>query len=77
MQGSARSGSKSRGHTIMLGRGHVHAPRALDYGEIDAPCKMTYSRMAFFSRPCDSCETRAKIAAHVHAQQLQLSEEHD
>ena len=49
--------------------------RALDYGEIDAPCKMTYSRMAFFSRPCDSCETRAKIAAHVHAQQL--SEEHD
>ena len=31
---------------------------------------MTYSRMAFFSRPCGSCEARAKIAAHVHAQQL-------
>jgi hypothetical protein len=44
--------------------------RPLDYGETDHPCKMTYSRMAFSSRPCCSCEAGAKIAAHVHAQQL-------
>ena len=44
--------------------------RLLHYGAIDDPCKMTYSRMAFFSRPCDSREARAKSAAHVHTQQL-------
>ena len=26
--------------------------RPLQYGENDDPCKMTYSRMAFFGRPC-------------------------
>ena len=29
-----------------------HAPPASLYGERDEPWKMTYSRMAFFSRPC-------------------------
>ena len=51
MQGSARSGSTSPGHAVIHGGGHVHA-LPLHYGESDDPCKMTYSIMAFFGRPC-------------------------
>ena len=41
--------------------------RPLQYGESDDPSKMTYSRMAFFGRPCSFCKGRAKILVHARA----------
>ena len=50
----------------------VHV-RTLHNGESDDPCKMTYSIMAFFSRPCSSCKARAKKNFRIHAKIMTLT----
>ena len=37
------------------------------YGESEDPTKMTYSKMAFASRPCGSCCSSARTTRHAYA----------
>ena len=53
----------------------MSTPRPLQYGESGDPCKMTYSIMAFFSRPCSSCKARAKVVVHARAPAVRTQSE--
>ena len=74
MQGSARSGSTSPSHMPSCSAVAMSTPRPLHNGELDDPCKMTYSRMAFSSRPCGLLRRKHAQMWHTPARQLSAHE---